>query len=58
MRQIQVTMIFTVDDDATDGDIDRMVGDAGIQIEDPRDEEGDAATFETRDLHTDWFEVT
>ena len=58
MRTIQATFTFRVTDDATDDDIARMIDYAAVQIEEPVDEEGDRAAFETEGLHADWFVAT
>jgi hypothetical protein len=53
MRGIQVTITFHIDDTATNEDIERIVWNAVTQIEDPADEEGEHAAFDTADVTPD-----
>jgi hypothetical protein len=53
MRGIQVTITFHVDDTASNEDIERIVWNAVTQIQDPADEDGNHAAFDTADVNHD-----
>jgi hypothetical protein len=46
-----LTLTFTVEGEHTPEDLALLAAQAGVQIEDPRDDEGDYTTFQTANLH-------
>lgn len=53
MRSLQVVIMFDIDDEATDEQIDNIVADAVVQIEEPQDNL-ERADFATWNVVSDW----
>lgn len=54
MRRIQLSIMFSTDDDVTDEQIQLLVDHAMVQIEDPRDDDGGDPGFTTANTNAEW----